>query len=49
LHLDFNTSFAKHHDISKVAFCYGKIQWVDAYERKAFELLNVTLIANKTY
>jgi len=30
LHLNFNASFAKHHDIIKVAFCYGKIQWVDA-------------------
>jgi len=28
--LDFNASFAKHLDVIKVAFCYGKIQWLDA-------------------
>jgi len=30
LHLDFDASFAKHLDVIKVAFCCGKIQWVDA-------------------
>jgi hypothetical protein len=30
LHLDFHASFAKQLVVIKVAFCYGKIQWVDA-------------------
>jgi hypothetical protein len=30
LYLDFNASFAKQLVVIKVAFCYGKIQWVNA-------------------
>jgi hypothetical protein len=30
LHLDFNASFAKHHDVIKVIFYFGKTQsWVN--------------------
>ncbi len=48
--MDHSASFAKYLEVIKVAFSYGKTQWVDEHEIKLFELLNarlVTLIVHK--
>ncbi len=39
-----SASFAKYLEVIKVAFSYGKTQWVDEHEIKFFDLLNATLV-----
>ncbi len=44
LHLDCDASFAKHLEILKTFFCYGKTHKVNEQEVKVHELLNTSYI-----